>query len=78
MEVHVPLHPDQGAITALQLGGEWGTEGPHGLFGLGFSVAPVGKGVHPSCSDFQPNALRWSTGTTRKHPLDRDGKFMCV
>lgn len=50
MEVHVPLHPVRGAITALQPGGEWGAEGPDGLFGLGVSVSPVEKGACPSCS----------------------------
>lgn len=44
MEVRVPLHPDQGAITASQPGGERGAEGVDGLLELGVSAAPAGKG----------------------------------
>lgn len=78
MEAHLPLHLDRGAIPALQPGGEWGAAGPGGLFGLGASVTPVGRGAHPSRSGFQPQALRWSRGITRRHPLSKNGKFMCV
>lgn len=78
MEVLVPLHPDQGAVTASQPRGELGAERVDGLLGLGVSAALAGKGAHPSCSGFQPNAPRWSTGITRRRPSGRDGKFMCV
>lgn len=59
-------------------GGSRGQRGLTACLGSGSLSPQWGRGEKPSRSGFQPNAWGWSTGITRRHPLGRDGKFICV